>query len=202
MTRMRAALVWAVLAAVLVVPIWLSASSPLLAWREPVYIVGGLAGVVAVAFLLLQPLLITGSLPGFSQRRGRRLHRWIGFGLVASVVVHVGALWITSPPDVMDALLFASPAPFAVWGVLAMWAVFATAILAVLRNRLRLKVWSRIHITLAVGIVLGTVVHALQIDGTMEPLSKAVLCALVVAATLKVLAQVRPWARTTPVTKE
>jgi Ferric reductase like transmembrane component len=192
MTRMRAALVWAVLAAVLVVPIWLSASSPLLAWREPVYIVGGLAGVVAVAFLLLQPLLITGS----------RLHRWIGFGLVASVVVHVGALWITSPPDVMDALLFASPAPFAVWGVLAMWAVFATAILAVLRNRLRLKVWSRIHITLAVGIVLGTVVHALQIDGTMEPLSKAVLCGLVVAATLKVLAQVRPWARTTPVTKE
>ena len=33
-------------------------ASPLLAWREPVYIVAGLAGVLAFALLLMQPLLI------------------------------------------------------------------------------------------------------------------------------------------------
>ena len=59
--------------------------------------------------------------------------------LVVAVVIHVAALWITSPPDVVDALLFASPTPFSAWGVIAMWAVFAAALLAALRRRLRLR---------------------------------------------------------------
>jgi len=104
--------------------------------------------------------------------------------------VHVAGLWITSPPDVIDALLFRSPTPFSAWGVIAMWAVFATALLAALRRPLRIRPrwWRAGHLSLAVVIVGGVVAHALLIEGTMESVSKVVLCGLVVAATLKLLA--------------
>ena len=39
--------------------------------------------------------------------------------------------------------------------------------------------------SLAVVIVAGSVVHAMLIEGTMETVSKAALCALVLAATIK-----------------
>ena len=183
--RARAVLVWAGLLVALIVPILAAASSPLLAWRDPVYILAGLSGVVGLALLLVQPLLAGGMLPGLALARSRQTHRWIGGGLVAAVVIHVAALWITSPPDVVDALLFRSPTSFSVWGVIAMWAVFAAALLAAMRRRLRSRprTWRRAHTTLATVIVLGTVLHALLIQGTMETVSKVLLCALVVAAT-------------------
>ena len=46
---------------------------------------------------------------------------------------------------------------------------------------------------LAVVIVAGGVVHAMLIEGTMETVSKAALCALVLAATIKVVADL--WVR-------
>jgi hypothetical protein len=189
----RAILIWAALAAALVLPIAVALTSPLLAWREPVYIVAGLAGVVALALLLLQPLLAAGYLPGLRAGHGRRAHAWIGGGLAAAVGVHVAGLWLTSPPDVIDALLFRSPTPFSAWGVIAMWAVFATALLAALRRRLRLRlrVWRLIHTTLAMVVVLGSVLHALLIEGTMGPMSKAVLCVLVVVAVAKAIFDTR-----------
>ena len=189
MTRTRAALVWAAIAAAAAVPIAAATASPLLAYRGPVYIVGGLAGVVGMALMLFQPLLAAGDLPGLTVPGGRRLHRWMGGLLVAAVIVHVGALWITSPPDVVDALLFTSPTPFSPWGVVAMWAIFAAALIAAFRRRLALRprLWRLSHRTLAAVIVVGTVVHALLIEGTMETVSKIALCALVVAATLWVL---------------
>lgn len=191
----RAALIWAALAAAICVPIAAAAASPLLAWRDPIYIAACFAGIVALGFMLVQPLLIGGHLPALSAPRGRRAHRWIGGALVAAVVVHVGGLWITSPPDVIDALLFASPTPFSAWGVIAMWAIIATALLAALRQRLRLRprTWRIAHSFLAVVIVAGTVVHGLLIEGTMETVSKAALCALVVAATMKVMADLWAW---------
>ena len=187
----RRMLVWAALLIVLAVPIAAAAMSPLLAWRDPVYILAGFAGVVAMALLLLQPLLAAGWLPGLSGPQGRRLHRWVGAALVLLVVIHVGGLWVTSPPDVIDALLFVSPAQFSVWGVIAMWAVFASALLAGLRRRLRPHLWRRAHTLLATVIVVGSVVHAMLIEGTMETLSKAALCALVLAATVKVMVDLR-----------
>ncbi len=189
----RVTLVWAALAAAVVVPIAAAAASPLLAWRDPLYIVAGVAGVIALALMLVQPLLMSGYLPGLSAFRGRRAHRWIGGVLVASVVIHVGGLWITSPPDVIDALLFTSPTPFSAWGVIAMWAIFAVAFLAALRHRLRLRprTWRIAHMSLAAVIVVGTVVHGILIEGTMETVSKAALCALVLAATIKVMADFR-----------
>lgn len=202
MSRARAILIWVSLALVLVVPVAAAATSPLLAWRDPVYIVAGFAGVMGMAFLLIQPLSAGGYLPRLAaQRDRRRLHRAVGAALVVAVVIHVACLWVTSPPDVIDALLFTSPTPFSAWGVVAMWAIFAAALLAAFRRRLRLRwqLWRLGHTALAAVTVMGSVVHAMLIEGTMETVSKAVLCALVLLATVITLAGLRVWAvRTTP----
>ena len=191
----RVALIWAALATAVCVPIAAAAASPLLAWRGPVYILAGFAGIIALGLMLIQPLLIAGYLPGLSARIGRRAHHWIGGALVVAVVIHVGGLWITSPPDMIDALLFASPTPFSAWGVIAMWSIFAVALLAVLRRRLGRRTWRIAHLSLAAVIVTGTAIHAMLIEGTMETMSKAALCALVLAATIKVVADLRIWRR-------
>jgi hypothetical protein len=192
-------LIWAALAAAVCVPIAAAAGSPLLAYRGPVYILAGFAGIVALASMLVQPLLIGGYLPGLSAHRGRRAHYWIGGALVVAVVVHVAGLWITSPPDMIDALLFSSPTPFSPWGVIAMWAIFAVALLAALRRRLGLgpRTWRIAHMFLAVVIVGGSVVHGMLIEGTMETVSKVALCTLVLAATIKVMADLRVWRKAT-----
>ena len=189
------ALIWVALAAAIGVPLAAAAMSPQPAWRNAVYILAGFAGIIALGFMLVQPLLIGGYLPGFSGRIGRRTHHWIGGALVVAVVIHVGGLWITSPPDMIDALLFSSPTPFSPFGVIAMWAIFAVALLAALRLRLGLRprTWRIAHMLLAIVIVAGSVVHAMLIEGTMETMSKAALCALVLAATMKVMAGLRVW---------
>jgi predicted ferric reductase len=186
-------LIWAALAAAICVPIAAAAVSPLLAWRGAVYILATFSGISALGLMLLQPLLAGGYLPGLSGFRGRRIHRWTGAALVLAVLVHVGGLWITSPPDMIDALLFASPTPFSPFGVIAMWAIFAVALLALLRRRLRLRTWRLAHMSLAVVIVAGSVVHCLLVEGTMETMSKAALCALVLGAAIKVMADLRLW---------
>lgn len=193
----RAILIWSVLVGAVAGPIVAAASSPLLAWRDPIYVSAGFAGVGALGVLLIQPLLIGGYLPGLSAYHRRRVHRWIGGLLVVAVVIHVSGLWFTSPPDVVDALLFASPTPFSAWGVIAMWAIFSAALWAAARRRLRLspRLWRIGHTFLAIVIVVGSVVHCILVEGTMETLSKAVLCALVVAATMKVIVDMRVWSR-------
>lgn len=192
----RKTLIWAALGAAIIVPVALAAASPLLAWRDPIYIAAGLAGIIAMALMLVQPLLAGGYLPGLFAGRGRRVHRMIGGMLVAAVVIHVAALWVTSPPDVVDVLLFRAPTAFSPWGAIAMWAVFAAALLAAFRRRLRLRprTWRLGHTTLVAAAVLCTVVHALLIEGTMETVSKVALCALVVGAIVKVGADLRVWA--------
>lgn len=165
-------------------PIVLAATSPLLAWRDPIYVAAGFAGVAALSMLLLQPLLTMDALPGLQGRRGRRAHAFVGAALVVAIVVHVGGLWMTSPPDVIDALTFQSPTPFAVWGVASMWAAFAAALLAAMRRRLRWRPgrWRSGHVLFVVVAVVGAALHALLIEGAMEPASKTVICALAVAA--------------------
>lgn len=190
---MRAALIWGGLALVLVWPLWVAMVSPLLQWREPVYVAAGLAGIVALGLMLVQPLLAAGLLPGLGLRPGRRVHAVLGAGLVLAVAVHVAGLWITSPPDVIDALLFTSPTPFAPWGVVAMWALFAAACLAALRRRMRPRVWRMGHMSLVSVAVIGTVVHAILIEGTMGFASKLVLCALVVLVSVRVMSALGLW---------
>ena len=191
----RAPLIWVALALAIGVPIALAAASEQLAWRGPVYILAGFAGIIALGLVLVQPLLIGGYLPGLSAYRGRRAHHWIGGALALAVVIHVAGLWITSPPDMIDALTYTSPTPFSPFGVTAMWAIFIVALLALLRRRLglRLRTWRIVHIPLAIVIVAGSVAHCLLIEGTMETISKAALCALVLAAAIKVMAGLRVW---------
>jgi predicted ferric reductase len=193
MHPMRAIMVWAVLASAVAVPLVVAGTSPLLAWRDPIYILGGFAGIVALCLLLFQPLLATGSLPGVMTARSRRLHRWVGAALVVAVVIHVAGLWMTSPPDIIDALTFTAPTPFSAWGVIAMWALFAAALMGVLRRRLRLRplLWRKVHASLAGLVVIGSAVHALLIEGTMETVSKSVLCLLVLAASAMAVVRLR-----------
>ena len=199
MSRARGALIWAGLVVFLAVPIAAAASSPLLAWRQPVYIAAGFAGIVAMALMPVQPLLAAGYLPGLPMPRGRRIHRVIGVILVAAVAVHVVGLWITSPPDVIDALLFRSPTPFSAWGVIAMWSLMTAALLVAFRRRMRLRprTWRICHTSLVVVVVVTTVIHAVLIEGTMETVSKLSLCALVLVVALKVVADLRAWAKRT-----
>jgi hypothetical protein len=98
----------AALAAVICVPIVAAAASPLLDRRGAICNSLDL-GVIALALLLVQPLLIGGYLPGpsgLSRAACTSLdRRRAGRGQV----VHVGGLWITTPPDMIDALLLTSP---------------------------------------------------------------------------------------------
>ncbi|CTQ48804.1 ferric reductase-like transmembrane domain-containing protein [Jannaschia donghaensis] len=194
MTKLRAGLAWGAVALAVVLPIGIAANSPLLQWRDAVYVTAGFAGILGLALLLLQPLLAAALLPGLATGAGRRIHRWLGAGLVAAIVVHVGGLWLTSPPDVIDALTLRSPTPFSLWGVIAMWAAFAAATLALVRKRLPLRIWRLGHTTFVVLVVAGTVVHAVLIVGAMGTVSKIALCALVIAATVAAVARRRVWA--------
>lgn len=191
----RAILIWTALGVAMTLPAVIAMTSPLLAWRSAVYIGAGLAGVVAMALLLVQPLLAGRYLPGLTPLQSRRWHGWVGTGLVAAVILHVLGLWLTSAPDVIDALLFRSPTPFSDWGVIAMWAVFAAALLAAFRKRLGLRpqLWRLCHMTLVVVVAAASVAHAVLIEGTMETVSKILLCALVLAAITRALVDLKPW---------
>lgn len=190
---MRPVLIWGALGLALLIPLALVAASPQLAWRGPVYIAAGFAGIAGLGLLLVQPLLAGGLLPGFRGPRGRRLHRRVGAALIVAIILHVGGLWLTSPPDVIDALTFTSPTPFSDWGVIAMWALFAAATLALFRRRVPPRVWRLGHSALVAVAVTGTALHAILITGTMETVSKAALSALAVAATAKVIYDLRAW---------
>ena len=187
---MRAAIAWGAVAILCAAPLVGAAYSPLLAWREPVYVAAGFAGILALAMLVTQPLLARAARGfGLTIPRARKLHRIGGVFLVCAVLVHVVALWITSPPDVIDVFLFRSPTPFSVWGVLAMWALLLAAILAVLRRKLwwRPRTWRGVHLGLVSAVVTGSVAHTLLIEGTMEPITKVILCIAVATTGLYAL---------------
>nr|WP_174819727.1 ferric reductase-like transmembrane domain-containing protein [Ruegeria arenilitoris] len=187
--------VWLALIAAVAVPVVVAGFSPYLAWRSSIYIAAGFAGVIGLGLLLVQPLLAARMLPGLTAMNSRMVHRWVGIALIAMIALHVGGLWITSPPDVVDALLFRSPTSFSAWGVAAMWAAFAAAALAALRSRLgwRFRPWRLAHASLALVTILGTVVHALLIEGTMETVTKAALCGLVLFACVGALIRLQVW---------
>ncbi len=193
MGMVAALLIWTGLVLATVLPLTFAATSEYLAWRDPIYITAGLAGVVALCLLLVQPLLARGWLPGLRLLQGRVVHRIVGVFLVAAVVIHVGGLWITSPPDIIDALMLRSPTPFSIWGVIAMWALFAAALLSLLGRRLSPRSWRLGHASLVSIVVLGSAIHAILIEGTMNTTSKAVLCGLTVTPTVAAVA--RSWLR-------
>lgn len=191
--RLPALLGWGGVAAVMIAPVAIAAFSPYLESRNLPYLVGGFAGIVCLSLLFLQPLLPAGYLAGSRGPAGRRWHRWVGIAIVAAVALHVGGLYVTSPDDTMDALLLVSPTAFSVYGVTAMWGVVATALLVLVRRRLGLRhsLWRLIHNGIAAVVVVATAIHALEIEGAMEPASKWMLCVAVFAATGMALLDLR-----------
>lgn len=186
-------MIWGCVAVAVSMPVVIAAGSPLLQWRQPIYIAAGFAGIVAMVAVLCQPLLAGGYLPGLVARRGRRLHRVVGAILVLAVFIHVAGLWITSPPDMVDALTFSAPTAFSAFGVLSMWMLFAAASLALARRRLGIRAWRVGHATCVGLAVLTAVPHAMLIEGTMGTWSKAALCVFALVATTKVMADLRIW---------
>jgi predicted ferric reductase len=158
--------------------------------------VGGLAGVVGLALLLLQPLLAAGYLPGIRAIEARRWHRWTGMALVCALFLHIAGLYLTSPPDMIDALLLAAPTVYSIFGVIGLWALVLVVILVAARSRMRLQVatWRILHNTLAVIVVVASVVHAIMIEGAMGNSTKLMLCIGVLAATGVVTVHLR-WVR-------
>ena len=67
--------------------------------------------------------------------------------------------------------------------------------LAVFRARWRMGVraWRTGHSALAAAVVIASVIHAVLIEGTMGTVSKTVLCVLALAATAKVMLDLRVW---------
>lgn len=174
-------------------PVVIAAYSPLLGYRGLDYIVGGFAGIVCLSLLLLQPLLAAGYLPGLNGPGGRDWHRWVGAAVVVCVAAHVGGLYLTSPADTWDALALVAPTPFSIYGVTAMWGVVVTAILVAMRRRLGLRysAWRLIHNAVACVVVVSTVIHAVQIQGAMEIVSKWVLCVAALLATAAAMLDLR-----------
>lgn len=177
---MRNFFIWAAVVTASVLPVGLAAFSPLLAYRDAPYIAAGMAGAIILSALLIQPLLGLCALPQLTAARARKMHRLLGPVIALAVFVHVGGLYLTSPPDTIDALLLVSPTPFSIWGVAAMVGVFLAVVLAGLRKRLGLRLWRGIHYAVTTVIVLGSVIHALLISGTMEFWSKLALCTAII----------------------
>lgn len=177
--------VWLIVAAIAAVPVIAAALSPLQRGRETLWIIGGMAGVVALSLLFVQPLFTATAPVLTAAREGIRWHRWGGVAIIAMVALHVGALYVYSPEDVMDALLLVAPTPFSLYGVIGLWCVILTGVLAAARRRLRLghRRWRIAHSVLAVAIVSATAVHAVLIEGAMEEISKLAICFAALATT-------------------
>jgi predicted ferric reductase len=176
---------WVVVAVVAAVPVLAAAASPLQGGRELLWITGGMAGVVALSLLFVQPLLMAAAPPLLAARDGVRWHRWGGMVIVAMVALHIGALYAYSPDDITDALLLVAPTPFSLYGVISLWCLVLTAVLAATRRVFKLgyKPWRILHSVLAVAVVGAGAIHAIQIEGAMEEYSKLAICIAALAAT-------------------
>lgn len=163
--------------------------SPLQQGREAVWVIGGLAGVAALVLLPFQPLLVAGVVRPL---RGRRAHRWLGITVLALVLAHVGGLWLYSPEDINDALLLRAPTPFSAWGVIGMSVLLIAGLLALSRRSLGAQSgWRALHFALAALGAVCAVIHAWLILGAMEPISKTLLCALILASLVAAIGALR-----------
>lgn len=166
-------------------PIIAAAASPLQRGRELLWVIGGMAGVVAMSLLFVQPLLTAAAPHLLAARTGIRWHRAGGLAIVVLVALHIGALYVYSPDDITDALMLVAPTRFSLYGVIGMWCLILTAVLAATRRVLRLdyRLWRILHSVLAVAIVSASAIHAIQIEGAMEDYSKLAICLAALAAT-------------------
>jgi predicted ferric reductase len=185
-TRLTAFFLWGVVIAAMVVPIALATTSPYLTYRGPLYIAAGFAGIVAMSLFVLQPLLACPVRALIAPATARRWHRIIGASILILILAHVVGLYFVSPPDTIDASLLRAPTWFSLFGVVALWGAVLTALLAMTRLKLpmRPRSWKRLHQSIASIVVIATALHAIQIEGAMEVMSKTLLAGTIVAATV------------------
>ena len=91
--KLRPALIWAIVLLAGLGPLVIAAQSPLLAWRQGIYILAGFAGILGLGLLLLQPLLAAGLMPGLAAPRWRWVHRLGGIALTCCIALHVIGFW-------------------------------------------------------------------------------------------------------------
>lgn len=171
------------IALLLVAPAALSLLSPLQVGRDFWWIVGALAGIVALSLIVLQVLLTTPWLIGILDTSTMRLHRLLGLAVAGVVIAHVLGLYLYSPDDVSDALVLAVPTHSRL-GVLSAWCVLLSVALALARRRLGLTYsdWQILHAALAVFVVATAVGHTLMIRGTLDGPLEIALCLAAVGA--------------------
>ena len=169
-----------------VAPIALATTSLHLAYRGPLYIAAGFAGIVAMSLFVLQPLLACPVRALIAPATARRWHRIIGGSILILILAHAVGLYFVSPPDTIDASLLRAPTWFSLFGVVALWGAVLTALLAMTRLKLpmRPRSWKRLHQSIASIVVIATALHAIQIEGAMEVMSKPLLAGTIVAATV------------------
>lgn len=174
---------WVLITLLLVAPAALSLLSPLQVGRDFWWIVGALAGIVALSLVVLQVLLTTPWLIGILDTSTMRLHRLLGLAVAGVVIAHVLGLYLYSPDDVSDALVLAAPTHSRL-GVLSAWCVLLSVALALARRRLGLTYsdWQILHAALAVFVVATAVGHTLMIRGTLDGPLEIALCLAAVAA--------------------
>ncbi len=176
---LKTTFLWVLLAAVIGFPILIAVLSPLQVGRDAIYITGSFGGIVCLALLLIQPLLAAGCFPAGRLSQQQRWHRLVGVAILFTLFLHIAGLYLTSPDDMVDALLLIAPTPYSVYGAIALWGLVLTAIVAFTRRRWHQRAWRFAHLSLAAVVVGASVVHALMIEGLMGSLSKILLCSCV-----------------------
>ena len=179
----------AALASLLLLPISAALASPLQQGRDISWVLGGLAGILALGLLVVQMLLPTNWLRGLFAIGDMRLHRVLGIAVAGVVIAHVLGLYVYSPDDVRDALVLAAPT-YSRLGVLSAWCVLLSVVLALARRRLGLTYsdWQILHAVLAVVVVATAVGHTVLIRGALDGPAELLLCgAAVLAVTAAIL---------------
>jgi predicted ferric reductase len=171
------------LAALLVGPTLAALASPLQAGRDLSWVLGGLAGVVALGLLAVQVLLPTPFMDALLAGHDLRWHRAVGLAVAGIVLAHVVGLYVYSPDDVRDALVLAAPT-YSRLGVLSAWSVGLSIALAIARRRLGLTYsdWQILHSALAVAIVTTAVGHTVMIRGTLDGPAELLACGAALVA--------------------
>jgi hypothetical protein len=178
-----------VLATLVMLPTLLAALSSLQVGRAPLWVLGTLAGILALSLLVVQVLLPTGWLNALVDKQNLRWHRILGVTITGLVITHIIGLYLYSPDDIGDALILAAPT-YSRLGVLSAWCLLLSVMLAFARHKLHLadSDWQTLHSAFAVAIVGTAIAHAMLLQGTLDGFAEGLLCGSAGVAVLMAIA--------------
>jgi predicted ferric reductase len=178
-----------VFALLLLLPTVLAATSPLQTGRDTIWIVGTLAGVLAMSLLVMQVLLPSGWLNFLVNDHKITWHRVLGISITVLVLAHVVGLYLYSPDDIGDALILAAPT-YSRLGVLSAGCLLLSLVLALARQKLPLIYtdWQILHSALAVAVVGTAIAHVAMLQGTLDGFAEGLLCGSIAIAVVMSIA--------------